>query len=94
MQEEDLRGLPDSKGIRFIQMGRYEMEAWYHSQYPDDYNQQPKIYICEFCLKYMRSKTILVRHAAKCVWRHPPGDEIYRCVLNQHKFFFNFYIKN
>ena len=59
-------------------MGRYEMEAWYHSQYPDDYNQQPKIYICEFCLKYMRSKTILGRHADKCVWRHPPGDEIYR----------------
>lgn len=61
-------------------MGRYEMEAWYQSQYPDDYNQQPKIYICEFCLKYMRSRTILQRHAAKCVWKHPPGDEIYRSV--------------
>lgn len=76
--EDDLRGLPDSKGIRYIEMGRYEMEAWYQSQYPDDYNQQPKIYICEFCLKYMRSRTILQRHAAKCVWKHPPGDEIYR----------------
>lgn len=76
--EDDLRGLPDTKGIRYIEMGRYEMEAWYQSQYPDDYNQQPKIYICEFCLKYMRSKTILSRHAAKCVWKHPPGDEIYR----------------
>ncbi|CAL4073736.1 unnamed protein product, partial [Meganyctiphanes norvegica] len=76
--EDDLRGLPDTKGIRYIEMGRYEMQAWYQSQYPDEYNRQPKIYICEFCLKYMRAKTILVRHAAKCVWKYPPGDEIYR----------------
>jgi len=26
----------------------------------------------------MKSSTILRRHMAKCVWRHPPGDEIYR----------------
>ena len=76
--EDDLRGLPDTKGIRYLEMGHYEMEAWYQSQYPDQYNHQPKIYVCEFCLKYMRSKIVLRRHMAKCVWRHPPGDEIYR----------------
>lgn len=64
-------------------MGHYEMEAWYQSQYPDQYNHQPKIYVCEFCLKYMRSKTVLHRHMAKCVWRHPPGNEIYRRVVNE-----------
>ena len=26
----------------------------------------------------MRSSCQLRRHAAKCVWNHPPGDEIYR----------------
>ncbi len=26
----------------------------------------------------MRSATVLQRHASKCVWKHPPGDEIYR----------------
>ena len=36
------------------------------------------MYVCEFCLKYMKSGTILRRHASKCVWKHPPGDEIYR----------------
>ena len=54
------------------------LQVWYQSPYPEEYTSQPKIYICEFCLKYMRSSCQLRRHAAKCVWNHPPGDEIYR----------------
>ena len=38
----------------------------------------PKLFLCEFCLKYMKSRPILKRHIAKCAWRHPPGTEIYR----------------
>lgn len=37
-----------------------------------------KLYLCEFCLKYMRSKNILQRHTKKCGWFHPPANEIYR----------------
>lgn len=36
------------------------------------------IYICEFCLKYRKSRKCLERHLAKCNLRHPPGNEIYR----------------
>lgn len=64
--------------IRKLEIGRYEMTTWYSSPYPDEYARLPKIYLCEFCLKYMKTATILRRHVAKCVWRHPPGDEIYR----------------
>lgn len=38
----------------------------------------PKLYICEFCLKYMKSRTILQQHMKKCGWFHPPANEIYR----------------
>jgi len=76
--ENALRGLPEVKHTKYIEMGRHEMEVWYQSPYPEEYTSQPKIYICEFCLKYMRSSCQLRRHAAKCVWSHPPGDEIYR----------------
>lgn len=76
--EEELKTLPTTGGLRFIEMGRFEMEVWYQSPYPDDLARLSKLYLCEFCLVYMRSRTILRRHAAKCVWRHPPGDEIYR----------------
>lgn len=59
-------------------MGKFEMEVWYQSPYPEDYARLPKLYLCEYCLRYMKSKIILNRHAVKCVWRHPPGEEVYR----------------
>ncbi|XP_045033302.1 histone acetyltransferase KAT7 isoform X1 [Daphnia magna] len=85
--EEELKSLPSAGGLRFIEMGRFEMEVWYQSPYPDDLARLPKLYLCEFCLVYMRSRTVLRRHAAKCVWRHPPGDEIYRApfLFNSRK---------
>lgn len=64
--------------LRYISMGKYKMKVWYQSPYPDDAARLPKMYICEFCLRYQKSETGIKRHAQKCVWRHPPGDEIYR----------------
>merc|ERR1712045_652074 len=61
-----------------IQFGKHEINTWYSSPYPQEYARLPKLYLCEFCLKYMKSKPILKRHCAKCNWRHPPGTEIYR----------------
>jgi len=76
--EEQLKGLPDVKGTKYMEMGRHQMEVWYQSPYPEEYTVLPKIYICEFCLKYMKASSVMKRHAQKCVWKHPPGDEIYR----------------
>uniref|UniRef100_A0A8C1KCT8 Histone acetyltransferase n=1 Tax=Cyprinus carpio TaxID=7962 RepID=A0A8C1KCT8_CYPCA len=64
--------------IKTILFGRYELDTWYHSPYPEEYARLGRLYMCEFCLKYMKSQTILRRHMAKCVWKHPPGDEVYR----------------
>ncbi|XP_017857902.1 PREDICTED: histone acetyltransferase KAT7 [Drosophila arizonae] len=76
--EDELKDLPVGKGIKYISMGKYKMKVWYQSPYPDDAARLPKMYICEFCLRYQKSETGIKRHAQKCVWRHPPGDEIYR----------------
>lgn len=62
--------------FRYITMGRHNMEVWYQSPYPDDAARLPKLYLCEFCLRYQKSEITMKRHAAKCVWRHPPGDEV------------------
>ncbi|XP_029986098.1 histone acetyltransferase KAT7-like isoform X1 [Sphaeramia orbicularis] len=67
-----------SNMIKTMVFGRYELDTWYHSPYPEEYARLGRLYMCEFCLKYMKSQTILRRHMAKCVWKHPPGDEIYR----------------
>eukprot|EP00873_Tetraselmis_striata_P035272 jgi/Tetstr1/455536/TSEL_042358.t1 len=66
------------KNIGVVEMGKYEMDAWYYSPFPEAYSNQDKLYMCEFCLKYMKKKKTLLRHRAKCAWTHPPGDEIYR----------------
>ena len=42
------------KYIDRIQIGRFEIDTWYFSPYPEEYGKCPKLWICEFCLKYMR----------------------------------------
>lgn len=66
--------------LKSIVLGKWEMETWYTSPYPNPYEylSLPKLYICEFCLKYFNSSLIMKRHVIKCSYRHPPGDEIYR----------------
>ncbi|KAK3811905.1 MAG: hypothetical protein J3Q66DRAFT_49316 [Benniella sp.] len=64
--------------IKKIQFGDWEIDTWYVAPYPEEYSQHPILYICEFCLKYMKSSFMAGRHRMKCAMRHPPGDEIYR----------------
>ncbi|KAI0217573.1 Histone acetyltransferase KAT5 [Lamellibrachia satsuma] len=66
------------KNIDMIEIGRYRVKPWYFSPYPQELIDVSVIYICEFCLKYMKSQKCLERHLQKCLMRHPPGNEIYR----------------
>lgn len=69
---------PSARSPPMIRFGKYEIKTWYSSPYPQEYAMQPVLYLCEFCLKYMKSQSILKRHRAKCHWFHPPANEIYR----------------
>ncbi|RKP37630.1 acyl-CoA N-acyltransferase, partial [Dimargaris cristalligena] len=64
--------------IKKIVLGHYEIDTWYLAPYPEEYSSFDCIYMCEFCLKYMKSAYMAHRHRFKCSLRHPPGDEIYR----------------
>lgn len=81
-----MKQLPNVRGIKCIEIGKHEMEVWYQSPYPEEYTRVPKLYICEFCLKYMKSRTIFNRHVLKCVWKHPPGEEVYRYTSQNYLF--------
>ena len=61
-----------------IQFSKYEIQTWYSSPYPAEYARLSKLYICEFCLKYMKSEQLSLRHKEKCKQFYPPGNEIYR----------------
>mmetsp|Transcript_14205 Transcript_14205/g.46639 ORF Transcript_14205/g.46639 Transcript_14205/m.46639 type:complete len:502 (+) Transcript_14205:59-1564(+) len=66
------------KNIQMIEMGKYNVDTWYWAPYPDEYGTQEKLFVCEFCLKYMRKRSSCMKHKAKCSVREPPGKEIYR----------------
>ncbi|XP_045526647.1 histone acetyltransferase Tip60 isoform X5 [Pieris brassicae] len=66
------------KNIEMIELGRHRIRPWYFAPYPQEMVNLPCIYICEFCLKYRKSKKCLDRHLIKCKLKHPPGNEIYR----------------
>ncbi|XP_048788568.1 histone acetyltransferase KAT8-like [Lagopus muta] len=66
------------KYVDKIHIGHFEIDAWYFSPFPEDYGKQPKLWICEYCLKYMKYERTYRLHLGQCQWRQPPGREIYR----------------
>ncbi|EGG24336.1 HAM group protein [Cavenderia fasciculata] len=76
--EKEHEEITKVKNINVIELGRYEIDTWYFSPYPEEFAKCEKLYLCEFCLKYMKKKKTLNRHKLKCDLRHPPGNEIYR----------------
>ena len=43
------------KNVEMIEMGRYEIDCWYYSPYPDDFVQNGKLFVCERCTLKPRS---------------------------------------
>ena len=54
------------KNIQTVELGKYEMETWYYSPYPEEFSKCNKLFLCEFCLKYFRKSKTLERHKGKC----------------------------
>ena len=82
--EKELEALTKVKYIDKIQIGRYEIDVWYFSPYPDEYGKVSRLWVCEYCLKYMKFESTFRRHLTECTWRQPPGREIYRKVRNPY----------
>jgi len=76
--EKEHEEITKVKNINTIELGKYEVDTWYFSPYPEEFAKCSKLYLCEFCLKYMKTKRTLQRHKLKCDLHHPPGNEIWR----------------
>ncbi|XP_055486414.1 LOW QUALITY PROTEIN: histone acetyltransferase KAT5-like [Leucoraja erinacea] len=50
------------KNIECIELGRHRLKPWYFSPYPQELTSLPVLYLCEFCLKYLKSLKCLQRH--------------------------------
>ncbi|KAK4468455.1 hypothetical protein MN116_007660 [Schistosoma mekongi] len=78
-QQQQLDKPEDSRYPPQIQLGRYIITTWYSAPYPSEYARLTLLYICEFCLKYIKTRNVYLRHIEKCPYSFPPGNEIYRC---------------
>lgn len=59
----------------------WTLRPWYAAPLPAEYFEGPEpghLYMCDRCLKYMRTAATQGRHLPKCAHRMPPGEEIYR----------------
>ncbi len=51
------------RNIDKIVFGEYEIDTWYYSPYPlEELKHTEILYICEYCLKYMRKKKTYLGH--------------------------------
>ncbi|VDD85232.1 unnamed protein product, partial [Enterobius vermicularis] len=50
------------KNIEIIRYGNYEIEAWYVSPYPEKYSKLKKLWICEYCMAYMKDEREYLCH--------------------------------
>ncbi|VDK49975.1 unnamed protein product [Anisakis simplex] len=66
------------KHIERIRYGKYEIDTWYFSPYPDEYGKSRMLFICDYCMKYMKHERTYRTHLHECKRRKPPGEEIYR----------------
>lgn len=74
--EKEHEAITKVKYIDKIQMGKYEIDTWYFSPYPEEYGKVPKLWICEYCLKYMRMEKTYRHHIVRSVI--PPLNIYYR----------------
>ncbi|KNC86987.1 hypothetical protein SARC_00880 [Sphaeroforma arctica JP610] len=76
--EKEHETMTKVKYINIIQLGKHEIDTWYFAPYPDDYGKANKLYVCEYCLKYVKYSRTMSLHRERCSHRQPPGLEIYR----------------
>lgn len=50
----------------------HQMEAWYFSPYPEEFAVSGKLYLCEFCLQYLKSERQLQRHKVSLLANRNP----------------------
>lgn len=50
--------------IRTIRFGDFDIQTWYDAPFPEEYANIPdgRLWLCEFCLKYMKSQFVARRH--------------------------------
>lgn len=76
--EKEHEAITKVKYIDKLRLSRFEIDTWYFSPYPMEYGKLSTLYVCEYCLVYMKLQKTFLYHQTVCKQRKPPGKEIYR----------------
>lgn len=60
--EKEHESITKVKFIDTLRIGKFEIDTWYFSPYPDEYGKVKTLYVCEYCLKYMKYESTYRRH--------------------------------
>lgn len=60
--EKEHESITKVKFIDTLRIGKFEIDTWYFSPYPDEYGKVKTLYVCEYCLKYMKFESTYRRH--------------------------------
>ncbi|EFO65261.1 Histone methyltransferase MYST1 [Giardia lamblia P15] len=67
----------EQRTIGEVCMGNMRMVTWYYSPFPPPYTHLPEIFICPFCMRYIRKERTYTAHIQNCSMKRPPGLKIY-----------------
>lgn len=70
--EKEHESITKVKFIDTLRIGKFEIDTWYFSPYPDEYGKVKTLYVCEYCLKYMKFESTYRRHCVSVLY-------LYRC---------------
>lgn len=70
--EKEHEAITKVKFIDTLRIGKFEIDTWYFSPYPDEYGKVKALYVCEYCLKYMRFESTYRRHCVSNIQQYNP----------------------
>ncbi|KAG0373852.1 K(lysine) acetyltransferase [Mortierella sp. AD032] len=82
--DHDEEDVPQVRNVEWILYGGYDIATWYYSPYPDEYQDCQRLFICEYCLKYIRTVESFIAHTkSTCKRKRPPGTVVYSKGVNK-----------
>ncbi|KAG0269859.1 K(lysine) acetyltransferase [Linnemannia exigua] len=82
--DHDEEDVPQVRNVEWILYGGYDIATWYYSPYPDEYQDCQRLFICEYCLKYIRTVESFITHTKNtCKRKRPPGTVVYSKGVNK-----------
>ncbi|KAF9985506.1 K(lysine) acetyltransferase, partial [Modicella reniformis] len=79
----DEEGVPRVRNVEWILYAGYDIATWYYSPFPEEYQDCQRLFICEYCLKYIRQVESFMSHTKTCKRKRPPGTVVYSKGVNK-----------